>query len=394
MIQRNQNQQNSPLNHKLALALSVGFSLLISFFVFSKSFFDEHHKNFYDNHIETPIGIHYIIAHFLIGFITFYLSYQFCFWIFRKKWKNSRGLQDKTVMKSKVFAGLIRYPLNYYLALLGMFAAAMLISVVLSIVSFPFLPEISPSMSHVEGALHFQMGEIALKRGFAIALIVFLSTYAISSFVRNQQVLVENQRLVAENIRNRHEALKNQLNPHFLFNSLNTLDGLIGYDDDKAHQYLLNLSSTFRYTIQNKEITTLLDELNFVESYVYLMKIRYGDNLKIQYAVDEKYNLYYIMPVSLQMLMENAIKHNVINDRFPLTIHIETTEQDTIRVSNAIQPKIDAEAGEGIGLANLVERYHLLLNKEINPLTEVAITKTDIFAVEIPLIKEYASSNN
>ena len=194
------NKNHSPLNYKLALWLSASFSLLISFFVFSKSFFDEHHKNFYDNHVEIPIGAHYVIMHFLTGFLTFYITYQFCFWIFRKNWKNNRGLSVKPAMK-------------YYLELLGMFCAAMLINVVLSIVTFPFLPEISDT-------LHFQMVEIALKRGFASAIIVFLSTSAISSFVRNQQVLVENQRLVAENIRNRHEALKNQLNPHFLFNSL------------------------------------------------------------------------------------------------------------------------------------------------------------------------------
>jgi LytS/YehU family sensor histidine kinase len=163
---------------------------------------------------------------------------------------------------------------------------------------------------------------------------------------------------------------------------LNTLDGLIGFDDEKAHYYLQNLSSSFRYTIQNKEITTLKDELQFVESYSYLMKIRYGDSLKIQYAVDEKYKNYYIMPVSLQLLIENAIKHNVINDKHPLTIYIETSENETITVYNAIQPKINAEEGEGIGLANLIERYKLLFGME------VMITKNGIFGVEIPLIKQ------
>jgi LytS/YehU family sensor histidine kinase len=167
-----------------------------------------------------------------------------------------------------------------------------------------------------------------------------------------------------------------------LFNSLNTLDGLIGYDDEKAHNYLQNLSSIFRYTIQNKEITTLKDELHFVESYACLMKIRYGNNLKIQYTVDEKYNNFHIMPISLQLLIENAIKHNVINDKHPLTILIETTENDTIKVSNTIQPKINAEAGEGVGLANLTERYNLLFGKEI------LITQNGVFGVEIPLIEQ------
>ena len=112
------------------------------------------------------------------------------------------------------------------------------------------------------------------------------------------------------------------------------------------------------------------------------MKIRYGDNLQIQYNIDEKYRNYFIVPVSLQLLVENAIKHNVISSRHPLLITIETTPQDTIRVLNAIQPKSGVEHGEGIGLANLTERYEILFQKE------VVIKKTDVFCVEIPLIKQ------
>jgi two-component system, LytTR family, sensor kinase len=113
-----------------------------------------------------------------------------------------------------------------------------------------------------------------------------------------------------------------------------------------------------------------------------LMKIRYGENLQVQYAIDEKYKTFYIMPISLQLLVENAIKHNVISNKQPLVIHIESTVDDTIKVWNVIQPKNSAESGEGIGLANLAERYDLLFQKEI------LITSTDVFCVEIPLIKQ------
>ena len=143
-----------------------------------------------------------------------------------------------------------------------------------------------------------------------------------------------------------------------------------------------NLSQVFRYTIGNKEITHLNDELDFTSSYAQLMKIRYGDNLQIQYNIDEKYRNYFIVPVSLQLLVENAIKHNVISSRHPLIITIETTPHETIRVQNAIQPKSGVEHGEGIGLANLTERYEILFQKE------VVIKKTDVFCVEIPLIKQ------
>jgi len=349
------------LNRRLAAALSAGFSLLISFFVFTKSFFDEHHPNFYDQHIESPLGVQYIIMHFITGFFTFYFSYRFCFRVFRKKWATNRRRR---------LAGFF-----------GTLGVSVLTCAVLSAAALPFLQEIP-------GGLHAQFVHVGIKRGVASMVIVFVSTAAISTFIRNQRTEVENQRLVAENIRNRYEALKNQLDPHFLFNSLNTLDGLIGYDDDKARQYLQNLSSTFRYAIQNKTVATLKEELKFAECYEYLMKIRYGDSLNIQYAVDEKYSLYCILPLSLQTLIENAVKHNVVNDRHPLTIRLETTENDTIKISNAIRPKIDSAAGEGVGLSNLVERYRLLFGME------VAISKTDFFTVEIPLVKKYESRHS
>jgi LytS/YehU family sensor histidine kinase len=281
------------------------------------------------------------------------LFFEYCFWVFRKNWETRKKIS---------------------IAFCGSFGLAILISFVLQI-ALQFI-QIVPDN------LHNNFIASSLMKNLVTAFIVYLVTQFVSTAIRNQQISLENQRLLAENMRNRYEALKSQLNPHFLFNTLNTLDGLIGFDDEKAHSYLQNLSSSFRYTIQNKEITTLKEELNFVESYLYLMKIRYGDNLSIQYAVNEKYNNFYIMPITLQLLIENAIKHNVINDKHPLTIFIETTENDTIKVNNTIQPKIDAEAGEGIGLANLIERYNLLFGKE------VVITQNGVFGVEIPLIEQ------
>ena len=139
----------------------------------------------------------------------------------------------------------------------------------------------------------------------------------------------------------------------------------------------------FRYTLQNKEIIRLEDELEFSRSYLRLMQIRYGDNLKITASVSEKYRGFYIMQLSLQILYENAIKHNVISNKYPLTINIETTDNNTIKVTNIIQEKKNADKGEGIGLANLTERYKLLLQED------VIITNADgIFSVEIPLIEK------
>lgn len=205
-----------------------------------------------------------------------------------------------------------------------------------------------------------------------------------------QKTLVENEKLISENIRNRYEALKNQVDPHFLFNSLNTLNGLIGYDDGRAHKYVEKLSSVFRYTIQNKEIISLRDELDFTDSYGYLMKIRYGENFTIECDIEEIYFSYYIMPISIQLQVENAIKHNVISNKYPLCIKISTTDSATLTIENKIQPKALPVSGTGIGLANLAERYKLLFHKE------VIITNTNnVFRVEIPLISpEKLEENN
>ena len=342
-------QPDLSLNHKSALKLSLAISLLFVLFMFIGLVFSGK-----DTHLLERNSIYNAIIQYITSVFLLFSLYEFCFWIFRKKW----GRHKKN-----------------FVALFGTIGVAILISLIFSNILLRF----SQSM---ENDLHNRFIYLHLVKDLVLSFIVYLSTLSFAGIIHNQQILLENQRLLAENIRNRYEALKNQLNPHFLFNSLNTLDGLIGFDDEKAHSYLQNMSSSFRYTIQNKQITTLKDELQFVESYAYLMKIRYGDHLNIQYAIHEKYHLYYIMPVSLQLLIENAIKHNVINNKYPLTIHIETTENETIKICNAIQPKIDTEEGEGIGLSNLVERYKLLFDKD------VILTQNGVFTVEIPLIQQ------
>jgi sensor histidine kinase YesM len=342
---------NLVLNHKIAIRLSLIISLLLIFFAFIGFLFSGENIS---NHNMSPAAAIDLTIRFLAGFFTSFLLFEYCFWVHRKRWK----LRKKMLI-----------------ALSGVIGLAILISPVFSKIAFHFF-------QMVPDDFYNRYIVFNLIRDLITAFIAYLVTQFLSAFIYSREVLLENQQLAAENIKNRYEALKNQLNPHFLFNTLNTLDGLIGFDDEKAHNYLQNLSSSFRYTIQNKEITTLQEELNFVEAFTYLMNIRYGDNLSIQYAVDEKYNNFHIMPISLQLLIENAIKHNVINDKHPLTILVETTENGTVKVSNTIQPKINAEAGEGVGLANLIERYNLLFGKE------VLITQNGVFGVEIPLIEK------
>jgi len=224
--------------------------------------------------------------------------------------------------------------------------------------------------------------DIDIIKDGVVALTVLLITALLFNITRRQQMTLENEQLQAENIRVRYTSLENQVDPHFLFNSLNTLDGLIGEDDARAHNYLQQLASTYRYIIQQQQQVSLSDELAFADSYIYLMQIRYGSNLTVIRHIDEAFLDAQVVPISLQLLLENAIKHNVISDRHPLTITIATTDHGTLRVSNPRQPKADTPEGAGIGLANLGKRYQLLFHQDIS------IEASDqLFAVEIPFIE-------
>lgn len=221
-------------------------------------------------------------------------------------------------------------------------------------------------------------------RDFVLGGLVVFSSQIIVLNHKRQQMAFENQVLKAEYEKARYEALKSQVDPHFLFNTLNTLNSIVKTDPDNAQEYIQKLSAVFRYTMQNRQSTTLAEELEFTRDYCALMQIRYGENLNFEFDISAKYNAYCVVPFSVQTLVENAIKHNVISNRQPLTVTIHTDPDDTITVSNRINAKTEPEAGKGIGLANLAERYRLMWERDIT------IRQTDgVFSVRIPLIAEH-----
>jgi hypothetical protein len=222
-----------------------------------------------------------------------------------------------------------------------------------------------------------------LMRDFITATIVVFSSQMVYANARRNLIAIENEALKAENEKTRYAALKQQVNPHFLFNSLNTLNAIIKTDPGKAQQYVQELSYIFRYTLQSEDIITLGEELKFTETYGSLMRIRYGDSLQIDMDIRPEYRSYNIIPLSLQTLVENAIKHNIISRKQPLAVRISTGgSAPAITVSNPVQQRKTTEEGEGIGLANLAERYRLKWQQDI------AICRTgDTFSVTIPLKK-------
>jgi sensor histidine kinase YesM len=303
------------------------------------------------DHLRLEFQINRTLMHFFFNFLVSFLLY----------------LLNFKLLKIKLFPR----PKGLFIAL-TVLIATFIISYVSSLIQirwedFPYSRQI-----FIRGGLF---------RDYLIAIVVILSSQLLYLYNKQQKTVLENEMLQAEYMKTRFMALKNQLDPHFLFNSLNTLSSLINTDAGKAQEYVQQLSCVFRYTLQSKEIIPLEEELKFTLAYCHLMKIRYGDNLQFIQNIDAKYYTYSIVPLSLQALVENAIKHNVVSNKQPLSITFFTSEKETITVSNPIQPKKDAESGESIGLSNLAERYRLLWNKEI------VIRNTEgLFEVEIPLI--------
>ncbi|MFP2994823.1 histidine kinase [Spongiivirga sp. MCCC 1A20706] len=177
-------------------------------------------------------------------------------------------------------------------------------------------------------------------------------------------------------------ALKEQISPHFFFNTMSTLSAIVRKDTKAASlEFIDDLSSTYRYSLSSTkaDLVTLKEELDFITSYSDLLQKRFGDKLKITLNVSEETYHNKIPPMSIQLLIENALQHNVITSKIPLEIRVYN-EKDHIYVVNSLNEKEDVESF-GIGLMNLNNRYKLIAN------TEIRIEKTqDVFLVELPLL--------
>ncbi|QSE98786.1 sensor histidine kinase [Fulvivirga lutea] len=193
---------------------------------------------------------------------------------------------------------------------------------------------------------------------------------------------IASEKMRADKFEGQYQSLKNQLNPHFLFNSFNTLSNLVHEDQDKATEFIQKLSKIYRYVleVQKEELVSLGQELSFLESYIGLQKLRFGDSLLV--SMDVKHKNLLIPPLTLQLLLENAIKHNIISKDQPLEIKIFDKE-DSITISNNLQPKDVGENSTGIGLENIRSQLNYFTSSKLN-----VIKSDDAFVVEVPLLKD------
>lgn len=194
----------------------------------------------------------------------------------------------------------------------------------------------------------------------------------------------EKAELLRINLYSQYDSLKQQVSPHFLFNSLNSLSSLISLDPPKAEMFVEEMSHVYRYLLQSnrEELVPLQRELSFIQSYFHMLKTRFGEALQVYLTVEEEYYQSKIPPLTLQLLVENAVKHNEISTEKPLHIHISTNETGRLLVKNNLQKKLVALPSEKVGLANIMAKYRLLGYSEV----EVEENPNE-FVVSLPLIK-------
>lgn len=235
-----------------------------------------------------------------------------------------------------------------------------------------------------------------------IAILLLVGIYETSySLSRWQQHQVNKEKLKKENLKGKLQGLKSQVNPHFLFNSLNSLSSLIADEPQRAEQFVDQMARVYRYMLQSNrpagdepttddgdELTTLDAELTFIDSYYHLLKTRHGAGLHLDVQVPEPCRQYRLPPLTLQLLVENAVKHNVILSSRPLYINILITADGHLQVCNNLQKKttrheLNRVESTQVGLANIRAKYQLLAQTE--PVIEPG---PDYFKVTLPLLQK------
>lgn len=220
--------------------------------------------------------------------------------------------------------------------------------------------------------------------GLVITLIVSLVFHTIYFYKALTEKKVKEQQIVAKTETAKYESLKSQIDPHFLFNSLNVLTSLIGENPKLAEKFTTKLSKVYRYVLEqkNKDLIELDEELTFAKTYMELLTMRFENAVTFEIPEKASDSEYKILPLSLQLLLENTIKHNVVSEENPLKVTIRE-ENGYLVVSNNFNPKTTIENGTKIGLKNIIDRYHLITLKKV-----VVEKNNENFIVKLPLLTQ------
>jgi two-component system LytT family sensor kinase len=282
------------------------------------------------------------------------------------------------VFKRLVYTSVKEFIRNVILRLLLFYFFVVIVAAIL----FVSVGAVMSYRQGVELSLFFKQLPEKELRGFVIgSTIGLLIGTVVFFFLQLIEVIRSEQQLKEDKMRYHYETLKNQLNPHFLFNSLNTLSSIIYQDVRQADKFISKLSSVYRYILDQQEskLVNLDHELAFVRDFFFLQQLRDGDRIHLEIEVDHP-SRYQILPVSLQLLVENALKHNMATTEKPLNIKISMSGSQYLLVKNNRQPKQQLEGSFQIGLKNLNERVAMITGKEM-----IVEKNEEMFSVKIPI---------
>lgn len=305
------------------------------------------------------------------------ISFLFCFAVSEASIVIGRKLNNYVSWKDN--------PLKRLLIESGITLVAVLLLLYLQILFFiaffddPNIKESQPTIQDTVESIRWFV--VSLIISFAI-MAINTGDYLITSWKNAALNAVEQNQLAVEA---ELQSLKLQLDPHFVFNNLSVLSELILTDQQLGHEYAENFTKLYRYLLvhSKKNLVQLEEEIKFLNSYIFLLEQRIGEGVKFETAIDTTYNQLFIPPMTLQMLVENALKHNKTLRKDPLIIRIYSNDQECIVVENSRRPIETVTLSSGIGISNIVRRYKLL-----NATPPHIKSDDQTFSVTVPLLKQ------
>ncbi len=280
---------------------------------------------------------------------------------------------------SKHFSWVHQTKKRVIYGVIGTILINVLLVYLLNYINFIWIQQ-EPEENFFNGKMNFRNWFI-INMSLLISAIMHAKGFIESWKKASKQEVVE-QKIIAKSANAQFESLKNQLDPHFLFNSLNVLSSLIEENPLQAQRFTADMSKIYRYVLEQKDKETIKvsEEIAFAKTYCDLLKTRFEDSIHIDIQVNESDENYLVVPLSLQLLLENCIKHNKATTQSPLTIKIYTKDQHLV-VENNRQKRESLQSSSGVGLSNIVQRYALLSNQAVS-----IETTEDNFIVKVPIL--------
>lgn len=348
------------IQHKMKLPQFTESSDKWIFIVFMPVFFMTINALFFGTVYFTDITLFFLAS--LITGILFSLSWIFLTWI--AVTLRNRFPKDNEIIKRLGIS-----------ILLFVIITALTTTLVYSIY-------VGGILSYIPDSVGFRW---ALFTGAIVNIFVTLLHEGVAGFEKWKATLTETDALKKEYLQSRLLGLKSQVNPHFLFNSLNSLSSLICEDPQQAEIFLDEMSKVYRYLLKNsdEQLITLGTELGFVQSYFYLLKSRHREGVCLSVEVPEEHMQKLIPPFTMQILLETTFNTNVISKDQPLQVDISVTDRGWLQIKNNAQRKINEDPAERLGLQNMSKKFRLLCNKHI-----IIKENEELRVIQVPLINE------